>query len=157
MSYRQSVHWIKPLVFLTISALILCISQKPGAGADNVRVAYSSPTATQGILWVADVGGLFKKNGLDVQVIYTRLAIESLVAGEIDFGQMTGFGQAPLRGFPARERRGFLVPMRDGGLVTPLQKFGHRGPMRVRDEVGVHRRFVLPRGQCPEGQAICCS
>ena len=90
MSYRQSVHWIKPLVVLAISALILCISQKPGAGADNVRVAYSSPTATQGILWVADVGGLFKKNGLDVQVIYTRLAIESLVAGEIDFGQMTG-------------------------------------------------------------------
>jgi len=39
---------------------------------------------------VADVGGLLKKNGLDVQVIYTRLAIESLVAGEIDFGQMTG-------------------------------------------------------------------
>jgi NitT/TauT family transport system substrate-binding protein len=90
MSYRQSVHWIKPLVVLTISALILCITQKPGASADNVRVAYSSPTATQGILWVADVGGLFKKNGLDVQVIYTRLAIESLVAGEIDFGQMTG-------------------------------------------------------------------
>jgi NitT/TauT family transport system substrate-binding protein len=90
MSYRQSVHWTKPLVVLAISALILCISQKPGAAADNVRVAYSSPSVTQGILWVADVSGLFKKNGLDVQVIYTRLAIESLVAGEIDFGQMTG-------------------------------------------------------------------
>ena len=90
MSYRQSVHWIKPLVILAISALILCTSQKPGAGADNVRVAYSSPSATQGVLWVADVAGLFKKNGLDVQIIYTRLAIESLVAGEIDFGQMTG-------------------------------------------------------------------
>jgi NitT/TauT family transport system substrate-binding protein len=90
MSYRQSVHWIKPLVVLAISALILCTSQKPGAGADNVRVAYSSPSATQGVLWVADVGGFFKKNGLYVQVIYTRLAIESLVAGEIDFGQMTG-------------------------------------------------------------------
>src|SRR5262245_24193833 len=90
MSYRQSVDWIKPPVVLTISVLILCISQKPGAGADNVRVAYSSPSVTQGVLWVADVGGLLKKNSLDVQIIYTRLAIESLVAGEIDFGQMTG-------------------------------------------------------------------
>ena len=90
MSYRRSLHCIKPLLVLAISSLILCITQKPGEGADNVRVAYSSPSATQGVLWVADVGGLFKKNSLDVQVIYTRLAIESLVAGEIDFGQMTG-------------------------------------------------------------------
>src|SRR5262245_33854640 len=90
MSYSQSVPRIKPLVVLTISVLILCIFQKPAAGIDNVRVAYSSPSVTQGVLWVADVGGLLKKNGLDVQVIYTRLAIESLVAGEIDFGQMTG-------------------------------------------------------------------
>src|SRR5215470_12439025 len=90
MSHSQSPQWIKPLVVLTISVFTLCISQKPAAGIDNVRVAYSSPSATQGVLWVADVGGLLKKNGLDVQVIYTRLAIESLVAGEIDFGQMTG-------------------------------------------------------------------
>ena len=68
MSYRQSVHWNKPLVVLAISALLLCISQKTGAGADTVRVAYSSPTATQGILWVADVGGLFKRNGLDYRL-----------------------------------------------------------------------------------------
>ena len=97
MSYRQPDHWSKPLVVLVISAFIMCISPKPGASADNVRVAYSSPSATQGILWVADVGGLFKKNGLDVQVIYTRLAIESLVAGEIDFGQMTGSLMASAR------------------------------------------------------------
>src|SRR5688572_8570119 len=58
MSYRQSVHWIKSLVVLAIGAFILCVTQKTGAGADTVRVAYSSPTATQGILWVADVGGL---------------------------------------------------------------------------------------------------
>lgn len=90
MSYRQSGRLMKPLVILAIGAFILGISRKPGAGADNVRVAYTSPSATQGVLWVADVAGLFKKNGLDVQVIYTRAAIEALVAGEIDFGQMTG-------------------------------------------------------------------
>ena len=90
MPYHRSHHRIKSWMVLAIGALIVCITQKTGESADNVRVAYSSPSATQGVLWVADGGGLFKKNGLDVQVIYTRLAIESLVAGEIDFGQMTG-------------------------------------------------------------------
>jgi hypothetical protein len=36
MSYRQSVHWIKPLVVLAIRSLTLCISQKPGAGAEEL-------------------------------------------------------------------------------------------------------------------------
>jgi hypothetical protein len=35
-------------------------------------------------------GRALEENGLDAQVIYTRVAIESLVAGEIDFGQITG-------------------------------------------------------------------
>jgi NitT/TauT family transport system substrate-binding protein len=41
-------------------------------------------------LWVADVGKLFEKNGINAEIIYTRAAIETLVAGEVDFGQMTG-------------------------------------------------------------------
>jgi len=72
----------------------------------------------------------------------------------IDFGHTTGFSQAPLRGVPAWELRGFLVPMRDDGLVTPLQEFGHRVPMRARAALGVHRHVVLPHGHGPEGQAI---
>jgi NitT/TauT family transport system substrate-binding protein len=42
------------------------------------------------VLWVADVGGLFLRNGLSVEIIFTRAAIEALVAGEVEFGQMTG-------------------------------------------------------------------
>jgi NitT/TauT family transport system substrate-binding protein len=97
MLHRQSLDWMKRWLVLVISLLLLWMTPKTAVGADNVRVAYSSPSATQGILWVADVGGLFKKNRLDVQVIYTRLAIESLVAGELDFGQMTGALMAPAR------------------------------------------------------------
>jgi hypothetical protein len=59
MSYHRSLHLIKPLVVLAVSALILCSTHKRGESADNVRVAYSSPSATQGVLWVADAGGLF--------------------------------------------------------------------------------------------------
>lgn len=69
---------------------LLWILQGPSAAADKVRVAYTSPGPSQGVLWIADVGGTFDKNGLSVEIIYTRAAIEALVAGEIEFGQMTG-------------------------------------------------------------------
>ncbi len=42
------------------------------------------------MLWVAQMGGLFLRNGLSVEIIFTRAAIETLVAGEVEFGQMTG-------------------------------------------------------------------
>jgi NitT/TauT family transport system substrate-binding protein len=53
-------------------------------------VAFSAVSPSQGVLWVADVGKLFAKNGINAEIIYTRAAIETLVAGEVDFGQMTG-------------------------------------------------------------------
>src|SRR5690242_1214116 len=58
--------------------------------ADKTRIAFSSISPTQGVLWVADMGGYLTKNGLSAEIIYTRAAIETLVAGEVDFGQMTG-------------------------------------------------------------------
>ena len=39
---------------------------------------------------MAQMGGLFLRNGLSVEIIFTRAAIETLVAGEVEFGQMTG-------------------------------------------------------------------
>ena len=63
-----------------------CASTVP----DKVRAAYSSPSPTQGVLWVAQMGGLFLRNGLSVEIIFTRAAIETLVAGEVEFAQMTG-------------------------------------------------------------------
>jgi NitT/TauT family transport system substrate-binding protein len=61
-----------------------------GFAADNIRIAFSAISPTQGVLWVADVGGFLSKNGLNAEIIYTRAAIETLVAGEVQFGQMTG-------------------------------------------------------------------
>lgn len=58
--------------------------------ADKVRVAFSAVAPSQGVLWIADVGGLLNKNGISAEIIYTRAAIETLVAGEVDFAQMTG-------------------------------------------------------------------
>jgi len=69
---------------------LLGLPQTNGLAADRVRVAFSAVAPTQGVLWIADVGGLFAKNGISAEIIYTRAAIETLIAGEVQFGQMTG-------------------------------------------------------------------
>jgi ABC-type nitrate/sulfonate/bicarbonate transport system substrate-binding protein len=90
ISRRKSRQRIKPFLSLGACAFLLWVFEKSSAAADKVRVVYSTTTPTQGVLWVADVGGLLNKNGLSAEIIYTRAAIEALVTGEVDFGQMTG-------------------------------------------------------------------
>ena len=88
-SYR-SLEWTT--LCFSIATGFICATIAHGASAvpDKVRAAYSSPSPTQGVLWVAQTGGLFLRNGLSVEIIFTRAAIETLVAGEVEFGQMTG-------------------------------------------------------------------
>jgi NitT/TauT family transport system substrate-binding protein len=68
----------------------ICLLPPAVRAADKTRIAFSSISPTQGVLWIADMGGFLIKNGLTAEIIYTRAAIETLVAGEVDFGQMTG-------------------------------------------------------------------
>jgi ABC-type nitrate/sulfonate/bicarbonate transport system substrate-binding protein len=89
MKFVRAHDQKKPsLIAITIGFLVLF--QTHGLAADKVRVAFSAVSPTQGVLWVADVGGIFTKNGINAEIIYTRAAIETLVAGEVQFGQMTG-------------------------------------------------------------------
>ena len=86
----KSYSRIKLIFSLAVCAFLLSLFPQPSPAADKIRVAYSATTPTQGVLWVADVSGLLNKNGISAEIIYTRAAIESLVAGEVEFGQMTG-------------------------------------------------------------------
>ena len=86
----RSLYGSKKLPVLGFSFLLLIVLALPSFAADKVRVAFSAVSPTQGVLWVADVGGLLTKNGISAEIVYTRAAIETLVAGEVDFGQMTG-------------------------------------------------------------------
>jgi NitT/TauT family transport system substrate-binding protein len=80
----------KKLLLLGFGVLLAIVLGRPSFAADKVRVAFSAVAPSQGVLWVAEVGGLLTKNGISAEIIYTRAAIETLVAGEVDFGQMTG-------------------------------------------------------------------
>ena len=89
MKFVKSLYPAK-FLFIVAGILWICLAHRHASAAEKIRVAYSAIAPTQGVLWVAEVGGLLTKNGFNAEIIYTRAAIETLVAGEVEFGQMTG-------------------------------------------------------------------
>jgi NitT/TauT family transport system substrate-binding protein len=121
MRYEQLIYRARRLSFVVINLWLLSVSINTAAGADKIRVAFSAVAPTQGVLWVADVGGLFKKNDLNAEIIYTRAAIETLVAGEVDFAQMTGalMSSARLQGADPVMIAGVQDTLEDRLIVRP--------------------------------------
>ncbi len=83
------------LVSLTVAVSIVFTS----AAAEHIRIGYTSPGPQHGLLWLGDTAGLFKKNNLDMEIIYMpgNISAPSLMSGEIQFGQMTGALMSPIR------------------------------------------------------------
>ncbi|MGE5819722.1 MAG: ABC transporter substrate-binding protein [Deltaproteobacteria bacterium] len=92
----------KTIIRSTFLAALLWVIAAPRAAAfaaDRARIGYTSPTPNHGVLWVADYSGLFKRNNIDLEIVYMpgNISIPSLVSGEIQFGQMTGALMSPAR------------------------------------------------------------
>jgi ABC-type nitrate/sulfonate/bicarbonate transport system substrate-binding protein len=56
---------------IVIPLLVICFSlpNSRATAQEKVRLGHSSIGATNGSFWVADEKGLFKKHGVDVEVI----------------------------------------------------------------------------------------
>ena len=102
--------------FLSLAVAVF-LSTVPGfaAGQDRLNFAYISPNAgSSSVLWVAKEAGIFKKHGLDVNVIYiegTPKALMSLFAGELQVVAGTGpaVASAKVRGADVSMIMGFEV------------------------------------------------
>src|ERR1043166_6019131 len=76
-----------------IAGLIWCIGLAAGSGygygADRLRIGISSFTPINAAIWIADDKGLFKKHGIDSEVILiggaSAAGVSSLIAGDIQF------------------------------------------------------------------------
>jgi NitT/TauT family transport system substrate-binding protein len=86
-----------PCFLITLLALFWFYPQL--SAADKIRIGYTAPGPQHGLLWLGDTAGLFKKNNLDLEIIYLpgNISAPSLMAGEIQFGQMTGALMSPIR------------------------------------------------------------
>jgi NitT/TauT family transport system substrate-binding protein len=97
-----------------VAILVLSVS-RPALAQDKLNFAYISPNAgSSSVLWIAKDAGIFKKHGLDVNVIYiegTPKALMSLFAGELHVVAGTGpaVASAKVRGVDASMIMGFEV------------------------------------------------
>ena len=58
---------------IVIPLLVFCflLPKSEGNCQEKIRLGHSSIGATNGSFWVAEEKGLFKKNGVDVEVIFS--------------------------------------------------------------------------------------
>ena len=82
---------------LSLGAVFLLPRSAPAQ--EQIRLGLSSISATSGSIWVAEEKGLFKKHGVNVEVIFmgggASRVVSGLLAGEIQFS--VGGGDAVLR------------------------------------------------------------
>ena len=109
-------------------AIILLGTIQPIGAQERLRVGLSSVSATQGAMWVAEERGLFKKYGIDPEVIVigggASRVVASLLAGEIQFS--VGGGDAVIRA----ALRGADTVLAVSPLKTGLQRLMVRSDIK---------------------------
>jgi NitT/TauT family transport system substrate-binding protein len=113
--------------FYSVFVVLLLFISVPAFAQEKVRIGLSSVSATSGSIWAAEEKGLFKKHGIDAEVIIigggAARVVSSVIAGEIQFS--VGGGDAVIRA----DLRGA-----DGVLVASPMKTGLQRLM-VRPEI----------------------
>jgi NitT/TauT family transport system substrate-binding protein len=76
---------------------ILCLLSSPSAHAaetlQKVRIAYAAVTAAFAIPWIANEAGIFRRHGLDAEIVYIQSgprAVQTLVSGGVDVAFIGG-------------------------------------------------------------------
>ena len=120
------VHSLFSTFFVAVVALWTI---QPANAQERLRVGLSSVSATQGAMWVAEEKGLFKKYGIDPEVIVmgggASLVVSSLLAGEIQFS--VGGGDAVIRA----ALKGADTVLAVSPLKTGLQRLMVRSEIRT--------------------------
>src|SRR5215510_1867 len=85
------------LILLLLSWLLVWVSA--ALSADQIRVGYGSLSTSYAAIWVAGEASLFRKNGINAEVLYLESALvrTALIAGDIAMGGMSGTTMAAPR------------------------------------------------------------
>lgn len=89
---------IRPRKFLVPAILIAALvgiraEAQVRAAPEKLRIAYSAIGSSQSPLWIAHEAGIFKKHGLDVEMVYLgggSRAAQVVVSGEVPIAMFTG-------------------------------------------------------------------
>ena len=87
-----------PSQLFATALLVLAFVYPSGASAQaKVRLAHTTVEASSAVWYVAREAGLYKKNGLDVELLFipnTPTSVASLIAGDVHVGNASGGGVA---------------------------------------------------------------
>jgi len=81
MQIRLVVSWYCGAVVFLLLAFLPCV----GAGADKLIGFHSARTMSQSMPWIAEEAGLFRKNGIDFQLVYissSPMVTAALLSGD---------------------------------------------------------------------------
>ena len=105
---------------VTLLALSVILSSPQAIAQEKLRLGLSSIGATNGSIWVAEEKGLFRKHGVDVEVIFIggggARVVSSLLAGDINFS--VGGGEGSIRS----QMRGAETVIASSTLTKGLQR-----------------------------------
>jgi NitT/TauT family transport system substrate-binding protein len=105
---------------VTLLALTVILPTPQAIAQEKLRLGLSSIGATNGSIWAAEEKGLFRKHGVDVEVIFIggggARVVSSLLAGDIHFS--VGGGEGSIRS----QMRGAETVIASSTLTKGLQR-----------------------------------
>src|SRR5690349_2307300 len=92
----KETNRLRRILFLCL-LVILAIVPFPAQAQDKIKIEYSSTDTLNQIWTIAQDAGFYKKNGLDVDLVYigsTTVGVTAIVAQDIQIGNAAGSGVA---------------------------------------------------------------
>src|SRR3989304_9210736 len=87
------------VALIVIVIVTSVVSVREGRGQTQTLTAfYTAPVVSMAPMWIAKEAGVFKKQGLDVRLVFIAsgpLGTTAILSGEVDVGGLGGFG--PIR------------------------------------------------------------
>jgi NitT/TauT family transport system substrate-binding protein len=124
--------------------MISLLFAAPLSAQEKLRVGLSSVSATNGSIWAAEDKGLFRKHGLDVEVIVVggggARVVSSLVAGDLHFS--VGGGEGSVRS----QIRGADTVIAASSLSKGLQRIMARSEIKNYQELKGRRIGITQYG-----------
>ena len=85
---------MRTLFSLAASLLSALLATSNSAWAvDKIRIAHSSLSGSQALIWVAQDAGAFRRNGIDATILFISggpTVIKAMLAGDVPFGVIAG-------------------------------------------------------------------
>ena len=93
MAFSNLVALVGIVLFTAIGAV-----KEAAAQSSTLTAFYTAPVVSMAPMWIAKEAGFFKKQGLDVRLVFIAsgpLGTTSILSGDVDVGVIGGF--APIR------------------------------------------------------------